>query len=77
MRVDKNASATALVGIWTILLTAFVVSVLYFGRELLIPLALAVMITFLLAPVVARIERWIGRIAAVLIVVAMLFSTLR
>lgn len=76
MRVDKNASATALVGIWTILLTAFVVSVLYFGRELLIPLALAVMITFLLAPVVARIERWIGRIAAVLIVVAMLFGVI-
>ncbi len=74
MRVDKNASAAALVGIWTILLTAFVVSVLYFGRDLLIPLALAVMITFLLAPVVSRIERWIGRIAAVLIVVAMLFG---
>jgi len=74
MRANKNASTAALVGIWTILLSAFVVSVLYVGRELLIPLALSVMITFLLSPLVARLERWIGRIAAVLIVVAMLFG---
>src|SRR4030095_10134197 len=70
----KNASTAALVGIWMILLTAFVVTILYVGRQLLIPLALAAMLTFLLAPVVGRIERWIGRIAAVLIVAAMLFS---
>ncbi|HWY39904.1 MAG TPA: AI-2E family transporter [Chthoniobacterales bacterium] len=70
----KNASTAALVGIWMILLTAFVVTILYVGRQLLIPLALAAMLTFLLAPLVGYIERWIGRIAAVLIVVAMLFS---
>jgi predicted PurR-regulated permease PerM/methylmalonyl-CoA mutase cobalamin-binding subunit len=57
-----------------VLLTAFVVTILYVGRQLLIPLALAAMLTFLLAPLVGYIERWIGRIAAVLIVVAMLFS---
>jgi predicted PurR-regulated permease PerM len=74
MRATKNASSVALVGIWTILLTAFVVTILYVGRQLLIPLALAAMLTFLLAPLVGSIERWIGRIAAVLIVVAMLFS---
>ena len=70
----KNASTAALVGIWMILLTAFVVTILYVGRQLLIPLALAAMLTFLLAPLVGYIERWIGRIAAVLIVVAMLCS---
>ena len=37
MRAMKNASAAALVGIWTILLTAFVVTILYVGRQLLIP----------------------------------------
>jgi len=74
MRAMKNASAAALVGIWMILLTAFVVTILYVGRQLLIPLALAAMLTFLLAPLVGYIERWIGRIAAVLIVVAMLCS---
>ncbi len=74
MRAMKNASTAALVGIWTILLTAFVVTILYVGRQLLIPLALAAMLTFLLARLVGYIERWIGRIAAVLVVVAMLFS---
>lgn len=34
------------------------------------------MLTFLLAPLVGRVERWIGRIAAVLIVVVMLFSVI-
>jgi predicted PurR-regulated permease PerM len=74
MRAMKNPSTAALVAIWMILLTAFVVTILYVGRQLLIPLALAAMLTFLLAPLVGYIERWIGRIAAVLIVVAMLCS---
>ncbi len=76
MRALKNTSSSALVGIWTILLTAFVVAVLYVGRQLLVPLALAAMLTFLLAPLVGRVERWIGRVAAVLIVVTMLFSVM-
>jgi predicted PurR-regulated permease PerM len=74
MRATKNASSAALVGIWVILLAGFVVTILYVGRQLLIPLALAAMLTFLLAPLVGYIERRIGRIAAVLIVVAVLFS---
>jgi len=74
MRVSKNASTAALLGMWTILLMAFVITVLYVGRELLIPIALAAMLTFLLAPLVGWIERWIGRVAAVLIVVALLFG---
>ena len=74
MRATKNAATAAAIGTWAILLTAFVVTILYVGRQLLIPLALAAMLTFLLAPLVGYIERWIGRIAAVLIVVAMLFS---
>ena len=76
MRAMKSTSTAALVGIWTILLTAFVVTILYVGRQLLIPLALAAMLTFLLARLVGYIERWIGRVSAVLIVVAMLFGVL-
>lgn len=71
---SKTAAADALVGLWTITLTAFVVVTLYFTRELLIPIALAALLTFLLSPLVTRIERWIGRIAAVLLVVAMIFT---
>lgn len=74
MPKSKTAAADALVGLWTLALTAFVVLTLYFTRELLIPIALAALLTFLLSPLVSRIERWIGRIAAVLFVVAMIFS---
>ncbi len=72
----KTTASDALVGIWTIALTAFIVATLYFGRELLIPLALSALLTFLLSPLVTRIERWIGRIAAVLLVVALIFTGL-
>lgn len=71
---SKTAAADALVGIWTVALTAFVIATLFFARELLIPLALAALLTFLLSPVVSWFERWIGRIAAVLLVVLMIFS---
>lgn len=72
----KATASDALVGIWTIALTAFIVAALYFARELLIPLALSALLTFLLSPLVTRIERWIGRIAAVLVVVLLIFTSL-
>src|SRR4030095_12811432 len=37
-------------------------------------LALSALLTFLLSPLVTRIERWIGRIAAVLVMVALIFA---
>lgn len=72
----KTTASDALVGIWTIALTTFIVATLYFARELLIPLALSALLTFLLSPLVTRIERWIGRIAAVLLVVLLIFTSL-
>ncbi len=76
MQPVRSSSANALVGIWSILVMVVVVTILYIGRDILIPLALAMLITFLLTPVVTRLERWLGRIAAVLLVVVMLFSLL-
>lgn len=72
----RTTASDALVGIWTIALTAFIVAALYFARELLIPLALSALLTFLLSPLVRRIERWVGRIAAVLVVVLLIFTGL-
>src|SRR4051812_6946947 len=47
-----------------------VVAALYFAREVLIPLALAILLTFLMAPLVSRLERLrLGRVPSVLIVV--------
>jgi predicted PurR-regulated permease PerM len=64
---SSTAAANALVGIWTVSLTAFIIATLYLARSLLIPLALAALLTFLLAPLVTRLERWLGRIGAVLL----------
>ena len=60
----------------TLMLTAFVIAFLYIGRELLVPLALAAMISFLLARLVDRIEPWLGRVASVLLVVVLLFGVI-
>src|SRR5437588_3570631 len=68
------SSASTLEGIWGILLLAFVVTALYFGRAVFVPLALATLITFLLSRLVTKLERWIGRIPAVLLIVILLFS---
>jgi predicted PurR-regulated permease PerM len=54
-----------------------VVGVLYLGRDILIPLALAILLSFMLAPVVVRLRRLgLGRIPAVLTVVLLLFVAL-
>ncbi len=63
----SRSSAESLSGIWAVTLTSALLAGLYFGREVLVPLALAALITFLLAPVANRLERWLGRIAAVLV----------
>lgn len=50
-------------------------AVLYFAREVLIPFALAILLAFLLAPAVRRLERWkLGRVASTLAVVVAGFS---
>ena len=63
------------------LVTAVVVIVaiagLYFGREIFVPFALAVLLSFMLAPVVARLQKWsIPRVPAVIAVVLVVFSLL-
>jgi len=50
------------VGLFGIVLTALVVAALYFGREFLIPLAVSALLTFMLSPLVGRIECRIGRV---------------
>jgi predicted PurR-regulated permease PerM len=73
-RPSSLTPTAALSGIWGLLLLAFVVAALYFGRSVLVPIALATLITFLLSRLVTRLERWIGRIAAVLVTVIAVFT---
>ncbi len=54
-----------------------VVAVLYVARDFFIPVALAVLISFLLAPVIKKLERLkIGRVASVLIVTIGTFAAI-
>lgn len=56
----------------TVVTIAFVIGVLYLAKQVLQPLAMSVLLTFLLAPLVSRLERLrIGRIPAVLATVAL------
>ena len=73
-RTTTLTPAAALTGIWGLLLLAFVIAALYFGRTVLVPIALATLITFLLSRLVTHLERWIGRIAAVLVTVIAMFA---
>lgn len=53
-----------------------VTGVLYVAQALLIPIALAILLTFVLTPAVAWFQRWIGRVPAVLTVVVLAFTIL-
>lgn len=53
------------------------IAVLYLGREVLIPIALALLLSFFLAPPMVRLQRWgVGKTLAALLVVALSFSAL-
>jgi len=66
--VRGSAVASVLMGV--VLVTA-----LYFGREVLVPIALAVLMSFVLAPLVGVLQRcYVPRIAAVFVVVIVAFS---
>ena len=53
-----------------------VIAVLYWAQAVLVPIALAILLTFVLAPPVTWLERWIGRVPAVLAVVTLVFTIL-
>ena len=56
---------------------AIVVAALYFGRELLVPLVLAVLLAFVLAPLVVLLQRTrMGKAPAVLVAVALAFAAI-
>ena len=51
-----------------------VIAILYFGREVFVPLAVAVLLTFILAPPVRALRRWrFGRIPSIVTVVLIAF----
>ena len=61
----------------TVLVVVAIVAALYFGREVLLPMALAVLLSFVLAPPVRLLQRlYLPRFAAVTIVVLLAFGVI-
>ena len=63
----------------TAILAAIIVMVLYFGREIIIPIALAILLSFVLAPLVGllqrvRIPRGLAVVSVVMIAFAVIFA---
>jgi len=61
-------------GVLTLLAVGLVVAFLYFAHEVIVPIALAVLLSFLLAPAVRWLRRWhLGRVTAVALTVLIAF----
>src|SRR5580704_5714295 len=61
----------------TMLFAVVIVSALYLGREVLVPVALALLMSFALAPVVRMLQRWrVPRSIAVIVVVLAAFTAI-
>jgi predicted PurR-regulated permease PerM len=81
--VDKTASAvgfrslpnaSALVPMLTVMTAATVIALLYFARDVIIPITLGILLSFLLAPAVRWLRRLrIGRVPAVMLTVLAAF----
>jgi predicted PurR-regulated permease PerM len=70
-----NAKPSNLVG--TVLVGGAIVASLYFGREVLLPIALAVLLSFVLAPPVRLLQRlYLPRLVAIAIVVLLAFGVI-
>ena len=70
---DQNPEST----LKTVLIGVVVVAALYFGREVLVPIALAVLLTFVLAPLVRLLQGWyFPRIMAVTVVGLVAFAAI-
>jgi len=56
--------------------SVLIIVVLYWAQSVLVPIALAFLISFVLTPPVIWLERWLGRTASVIVVVTLVFVVL-
>ncbi|HWJ19115.1 MAG TPA: AI-2E family transporter, partial [Geobacterales bacterium] len=69
---DQNIQGSALT---SVVFGCVIIACLYFGREVLVPIALAVLMSFLLAPPVRLLQGWrVPRVLAVIVVVVVAFA---
>lgn len=71
----QKSIASAIEGIFTLLLFVFIIASLYIAQAIFIPIALATLLTFLLHPLIVALERWIGRVTAIIFVIFIVLSS--
>jgi predicted PurR-regulated permease PerM len=75
--VEVHAAGTPLTGLGTLAVGVIAIAALYFGREVFVPMALALLLSFALGPPVLLLRRWhINRVLAVIVVVVLAFSVI-
>jgi predicted PurR-regulated permease PerM len=68
----RTSSSKDLARLFSLAVTVAVIAALYFAREMLVPLALAILFTFVLTPLVSLVEKTrLPRFLAVLLIVAL------
>src|SRR4029450_12489301 len=71
---NPDAAAALVSGVAAAVLAALIVGMLYFGREVFVPIALAILLSFVLAPAVRLLQDWhIPRVLSVIGVVLLAF----
>ena len=72
---SSKISPSASSALPTMLLVVVVVAALYFAREVLVPIALALLLSFVLAPLVRILRNWyVPRALAVVVAVIVAFA---
>jgi predicted PurR-regulated permease PerM len=75
--VEVHAAGTPLTGLGTLAVGVIAIAALYFGREVFVPMALALLLSFALGPPVLLLRRWhVNRVLAVIVVVVLAFSVI-
>jgi predicted PurR-regulated permease PerM len=76
-RAEVHAAGTPFTGLGTLAVGVVTVAALYFGREVFIPMALAVLLSFALGPPVLLLRNWhVNRVLAVIAVVVLAFAVI-
>src|ERR1700736_2490362 len=75
--VGVRAAGTPFTGLGTLAVGVIAIAALYFGREVFIPMALAVLLSFALGPAVLLLRNWhVNRVLAVIVVVVLAFAVI-
>src|SRR6202047_247811 len=76
-RAEVHAGGTPFTGLGTLAVGVVTIAALYFGREVFVPMALALLLSFALGPPVLLLRNWhVNRVLAFIAVVVLAFAVI-